>query len=219
MSSFRSLLSCALLASGSAFVPMSDRRSITSLFSKKSPDRARMERVFEESMGDDWRVFRAKLVAHEQTEARHAAEDWHRSTPRETIEEKGQMFGSELSSILFHGGSPTVTQRKESSYGATDLKKLSKAEQRALLMKGDTIGVPLGQVQVQDPFASPAEKVCQVKPDDGLNKHRWAHPINHIEEGAVMIASEKLGGVFQQTVLLVVDHHEKTGTTAVVINR
>eukprot|EP00339_Tiarina_fusa_P029838 CAMPEP_0117038530 /NCGR_PEP_ID=MMETSP0472-20121206/27104_1 /TAXON_ID=693140 ORGANISM="Tiarina fusus, Strain LIS" /NCGR_SAMPLE_ID=MMETSP0472 /ASSEMBLY_ACC=CAM_ASM_000603 /LENGTH=340 /DNA_ID=CAMNT_0004748779 /DNA_START=209 /DNA_END=1231 /DNA_ORIENTATION=- len=178
-----------------------------------------MERVFEESMGDDWRVFRAKLVAHEQTEARQAAVEWHRSTPRETIEEKGQMFGSEISSILFHGGSPTKSKRQDTQSHPKEQKQLSRAELRARLMKGDTVGVPPGQVQQTDPFASPAEKVCQIKPDQGLNKHRWAHPINHIEEGAVMIASEQLGGVFQQTVLLVVDHHEKTGTTAVVINR
>jgi putative transcriptional regulator len=56
-------------------------------------------------------------------------------------------------------------------------------------------------------------------PVPSINKHRWAHDIAHIEPGCVLIANEKLNGVFHQTVVLIVDHHEKTGTTGVVINR
>jgi putative transcriptional regulator len=52
-----------------------------------------------------------------------------------------------------------------------------------------------------------------------VSKHRWAHAIEHIEPGCILIANEKLGGVFHQTIVLIVDHHEKTGTTGVVINR
>jgi hypothetical protein len=97
----------------------------------KDPDRARRERMLEESRGDDWRLFRAKLVAQEQRTTT--------STPKNN--------------------------------------KLT------------------------------------------LNKHRWAHPIEHIERGCILIANEKVDGVFHQTAVLVVDHHEKHGTTGVVINR
>lgn len=73
----------------------------------------------------------------------------------------------------------------------------------------------------QDPFVSADELPIHLKPKAHatVDKHRWAHPIEHIEPGCVLIANEKLGGVFHLTVVLIVDHHEKTGTTGVVINR
>merc|ERR1711982_157606 len=52
-----------------------------------------------------------------------------------------------------------------------------------------------------------------------FDKHRWAHPISHIETGCVLMGNEKLGGVFHQTVILIVNHNEQTGTTGVCINR
>jgi len=50
-----------------------------------------------------------------------------------------------------------------------------------------------------------------------LTAHRWAHPIDHLETGCVLIASENLGGIFYGKVLLVVDHSSE-GTTAIVVN-
>ena len=51
------------------FVLPTSQRYTTALQTKNS-DRARMERILEESMGDDWRLFRAKLVAQEKAEQR-----------------------------------------------------------------------------------------------------------------------------------------------------
>jgi hypothetical protein len=56
----------------------------------------------------------------------------------------------------------------------------------------------------QDPFCSSAELPIhwnKPKNDCGISKHRWAHSINHIEPGCVLVANEKLGDVFHQTVV------------------
>ena len=52
-----------------------------------------------------------------------------------------------------------------------------------------------------------------------IDRHRWAHPLSHIEPGSLLVANEKLGGVFHQTVVLIIDHNESTGSTGMVINR
>ena len=44
-----------------------------------------------------------------------------------------------------------------------------------------------------------------------FDKKRWAHPLSHIEPGCVLIANEYLG--------LIIDHHDKAGSTGIVINR
>jgi len=180
-------------------------------------------------MGDDWRLFRAKLVAQEKaaistekTKAqRLSSVDAHShdfspssskkssSTQEDELEKQGQLgdlFGAAISSI-FKSGSHKETP-KESDEN---------------IYRGDSIGrgVPESELMYQDPFVSAGELPIHIKPKmyAPVNKHRWAHNIDHIEPGCVLIANEKLGGVFHQTVVMVVDHHEKTGTTGVVINR
>ena len=203
----------------------------TALHSKNS-DRARTERILEESMGDDWRLFRAKLVAQEKaalspsekkkkkshssssntTENEDSPSPHSKTTPSaqdEELERNGQLgdlFGAAISSI-FKSGS-----HKETSKSSDEN-----------IYRGDSIGrgVPQSELLYQDPFVSADELPIHIKPREytPVNKHRWAHEIDHIEPGCVLIANEKLGGVFHQTVVMVVDHHEKTGTTGVVINR
>jgi putative transcriptional regulator len=176
--------------------------------------------MLEESMGDDWRLFRAKLVAHEHAEkqqkkAAKSQRPTSTNTPKnnnnadpqdhEELDRQGQlseMFGSAISSI-FH-----KSTNKEKAAAAN-------------IYNGNSVGFPYPQEELmfQDPFVSAAELPIHIKPSLTINKHRWAHPIEHIEPGCILIANEKLGGVFHQTIVLVVDHHEKTGTTGVVINR
>jgi putative transcriptional regulator len=57
------------------------------------------------------------------------------------------------------------------------------------------------------------------EPNVKLDKHRWAHPLFHVEPGCILVANERLGGVFHQTVVLIIDHNEAAGTTGMVINR
>lgn len=74
-------------------------------------------------------------------------------------------------------------------------------------------------VPVQDPFASEDELLLMMEPKVILDQHRWAHQISHIETGCVLIANEKLGGVFHQTVVLIIEHNDKAGSIGLIINR
>jgi len=228
---FRFTVSFALLfVSASSVVgfilPKTQSCRGTALFTKNS-DRARTERILEESMGNDWRLFRAKLVAQEKaaisteknrnkshTSSSADTENQDSSSSssngsQEELEKQGQLgdlFGAAISSIFKSGG------HKENSRVSDEN-----------IYRGDSIGrgVPQSELMYQDPFVSADELPIHIKPKmyTPVNKHRWAHEIDHIEPGCVLIANEKLGGVFHQTVVMVVDHHEKTGTTGVVINR
>jgi len=196
----------------------------------KNSDRARTERILEESMGDDWRLFRAKLVAQEKAafsiekkkqkpqtssvdsdgqESSSSSFQTSSSTQEDELEKQGQLgdlFGAAISSIFKSGSHKDTSKASDEN-----------------IYRGDSIGrgVSQSELMYQDPFVSADELPIHIKPKlyAPVNKHRWAHEIDHIEPGCVLIANEKLGGVFHQTVVLVVDHHEKTGTTGVIINR
>jgi len=199
-------------------LPKTQLYSGTALRTKNS-DRARTERILEESMGDDWRLFRAKLVAQEKaaistekTKAQtlsSADTDSHDSSPssskasystqKDELEKQGQLgdlFGAAISSIFKSGSHKETTKESDEN-----------------IYRGDSIGrgVPQSELMYQDPFVSADELPIHIKPKmyAPVNKHRWAHNIDHIEPGCVLIANEKLGGVFHQTVVMVVDHHEK----------
>ncbi|KAL7558071.1 hypothetical protein ACA910_009257 [Epithemia clementina (nom. ined.)] len=70
----------------------------------------------------------------------------------------------------------------------------------------------------EDPFVS-EDELSLYLPETVIDKHRWAHEIPSIEPGAVLIAGEKLGGIFHQTVVLITEHSETEGTFGIVINR
>jgi len=75
------------------------------------------------------------------------------------------------------------------------------------------------QIDPFDPFINAHdEALVNASPETPqLTADRWAHPIDHLETGCVLIASENLGGIFYGKVLLVVDHSSE-GTTAIVVN-
>lgn len=179
-----------------------------------------MERELEKAMGDDWRLFRAKLVAQERAEElkqknnkskkgdKKHSQDTKEEGDEDSIDKQGQLgdlFGAAISSIFGGNGDKAKVNVGVSS-----------------LLRGNSVGIPQTEdLLYQDPFVSAAELPIHMKPKGvaNLSAHRWAHQISHIEQGCVLVANEKLGGVFHQTVVLIVDHHEKSGTTGVVINR
>jgi len=85
---------------------------------------------------------------------------------------------------------------------------------RAKLVAGENV-VETSSVVEEDPLAEPPI-LDDSKTPIPLN-HQWAHPIDHIETGCLLIANENMGGIFYGKVLLVIDHCWE-GTTAVVIN-
>ena len=75
---------------------------------------------------------------------------------------------------------------------------------------------------INDPFAGEREipaLIGEAIAKESFDNHRWAHQLDHIEPGCVLVANEKLGGVFHQTVLLMIDHNDRDGSLAIVINR
>merc|ERR1711971_614464 len=157
----------------------------------------------ENMMGEDWREFRAHLVAREQIE-------------------EGGIFGA-ISSIFSKGES---SNKKELGNTATATEAKKTREDSVDIFDGSDIGgaTEFSKIQVpsscSDPFMDDEE--CHLiydEPDVTLDTHRWAHPLSNVEPGCTLVANEKLGGVFHQTVVLIIDHNEATGSTGMVINR
>jgi len=168
----------------------------------KNSDRAHLEKNLEDLMDNDWRVFRARLVAQETAEAKEVTKKPTASTDHDDdkpakLEQLGNLFAGAISSIF------------------------SKDTKDEDIFDGRSIGgadLPDGIIS-QDPFVSVAEIPMLMKPKVAIDKTRWAHPIPHIEPGCILVANEKLGGVFHQTVVLIIEHNEANGSTGIVINR
>jgi len=219
----------------------SDRLSSTSLASKKNSDRALIERNLEDMMNNDWRLFRAKLVAQERAETTASAKKQDKShstsssSPSSSAAAKkddtasssseksskmtdeklakqgqlGEMFAGAISSIF--KGNPNKNQHAA----------MRSSNNSNSIFQGDKVGgLALPEdFDFEDPFVSEAELPLLLKPKVSIDKHRWAHEIPHVERGCVLIANEKLGGVFHQTVVLITEHHEVSGSKGIVINR
>jgi len=177
--------------------------NIVSLGMAKDSDRARIERDFEDMMGDDWRVFRAKLIAEEHKEAVGGGFDNESDWKNGHVDAFGRKFNRPQA-------------RSSSSYLASED---FIQEYNEFTDFNNNIGNGRVDPQMQDPFVSEAEKLAAKSGNVHFDKHRWAHPLSHVETGCVLIANEKLGGVFHQTVILIVNHDEHTGSTGVCINR
>ena len=202
----------------------------------KNSDRAHIERNFENMMGNDWREFRAKLVAQEKAEAASPPSSSSSSRRQQQQEEKqnnsnnnhnshhkeltkqgqlGDLFGAAISSIF-------QSRQQHVIGGHSSTNAHHRRHSSKNIFDGDTIGGIIADTDMsnhEDPFVSAAELPLLLKPKAIIDKHRWAHDIPHVEPGSVLIANEKLGGVFHQTVVLIVQHNDQTGSIGVVINR
>lgn len=193
-------------------------------------------------MGNDWREFRAKLVAQER-----AQDDGNNDPNNDKDNDKlgltkqgqlGDLFAGAISSI-FHTKDAKKKQQQQQLSSGTDSSSSttsSSSTADADIFDGDTIGTGTPPQQQQhmstttgstsssttsnDPFVSAAELPLYMSSSVfTIDKHRWAHEIPHVEPGSVLIANEKLGGVFHQTVVLIVQHCDKSGSVGIVINR
>ena len=181
------------------------------LLMARNNDRARVEKKFEDMMDNDWREFRAKLVAREKAEelAIEAAKT-KTMTGNSAVPPKEEKFSELLSGAftsIFKGGKDDSNDMFKGNVGGANSKT-----------KFASVDFPS---ECEDPFLSLEE--CHLMYNEPanveINKHRWAHPLGYIEPGCVLVANEKLGGVFHQTVVLIIDHHEKIGSTGMIINR
>jgi putative transcriptional regulator len=169
----------------------------------KNPHRASYERQLEELMDNDWRVFRAKLVAQERFESTSHEKSAHDDDERlKKQKQVTDFFGGVIAAFFKKDKKENNVFDGEFIGGATaeDFTKM----------------VPEG---TEDPFLSLEELPTLIPKFKNIDKHRWAHELSHVEPGCVLVANEKLGGVFHQTVVLVIQHSDKHGTMGVVINR
>ena len=181
-------------------------RSWTTQLASKNSDRAYIERNLEDMMDNDWRLFRAKLVAQEQ---------------------QAKSIGSPSSGASSSDRSGDETTSTNDKFDLFGIFKKKEAAPVNNIFDGDSVaGLPriLDGINIEDPFVSEAELPLLLENYYGgrrftVDKHRWAHEIPHVEPGCVLVANEKLGGVFHQTIVLVVEHSETQGSTGVVINR
>jgi len=172
----------------------------------KNNHRARLEKDLEDMMDRDWRHFRARLVAqeaHENEQAEQGQQQQPRASSANAQDEKQskqEKFGN-LFAAIFN----------------------NKDHDDASIFDGDAVGGARSENLIpetcEDPFVSKEEIPVLMQPKVTVDKHRWAHPLDHIEPGCVLVANEKLGGVFHQTVVLVIEHNDVTGSTGIVINR
>lgn len=226
-------------------------REIPTSLAMGGSDRARFEKSLEDMMGNDWRMFRAQLVAQEMAEKRHSDHTKHeiassRQAQRRQMNPRPQWSQEKRNARPQWSQDDTHShyqKRQVQSFGQPIDEKLAKQEtfgnifttifngnrevrperSERSIFEGHHIGgaTPNSMIpeSCEDPFVSVAELPVLMKPKVRVDKHRWAHPLTHLEPGAVLIANEKLGGVFHQTVVLVIEHHEGIGTTGIVINR
>lgn len=183
---------------------------------KKNSVRARQERDLEDMMGDNWRVFRAKLVAHEQEEVSSSSDS--DSTARSlSFESKEEIKHGRLANFF-----ASIFSQSQETQDFCNKKEKRNNNHISSIFNGDNIGGAGGSnanKNIEDPFATDDEKVAVNPRTVTFDRHRWAHPISHVETGCVLVANEKLGGVFRQTVVLIVNHDDHSGSTGVCINR
>lgn len=210
----------------------------------KNSDRAHIERNLEQMMGDDWRIFRAKLIAQERLDAEAASNTNKKvesinnnGSSTNNVEEKHLGKHSQLSDLFAGAISSIFNSHNNNNDHNANKNKATLPKTERNIFDGDAIGgasyrrhhdfdlcddktLSSTTAPNDDPFVSVEELPCHMKPTIvTVNKHRWAHEISHIETGCVLIANEKLGGVFHQTVVLIVQHNKKAGSIGIVINR
>lgn len=178
-------------------------------------------------MGSDWREFRARLVAQEHADEMASADPNSKSGSTSTKKEEkqlGNFISGAISSIFSKGEKEKETEKTPES-AATAVKE-GGGDSAVDIFDGVDVGGATKYSTIQwnspcdDPFMD--EEECHIVYDEPLvkiDKHRWAHPLYHVEPGCILIANEKLGGVFHQTVVLIIEHNDQTGSTGMVINR
>lgn len=243
----------------------------------KNSDRARVEKNLEDMMGNDWRMFRARLVAQEHLEheeekssneqkekkkkkdvsTAHFVKSPSSASSSSSVEEGGTSTssttssGSPSSSLSSSAASATSDEKmdKQESIGSMFAKIFNNNKQSAdtdyssspgtqggksgksaskngreptsSIFDGDNIAGASAMIPdaCEDPFVSISEIPVLLESKVKIDKHRWAHEIPHIEPGCILIANEQLGGIFHQTVLLVIEHNDANGSNGIVINR
>ena len=195
---------------------------------KKSSDRAHIERNLEDMMGNDWREFRAKLVAQEQAAVllRQQQESTMMQPSKSWQPERRPMTTDP--ELYYHAHDVINHQQNSRPYSSLQQQQVSASLMTDMppsqsvgdLFAGainifDGYRISGKSLQCSDPFVSEDELPIMMQKQITINKHRWAHAIPSPEPGSVLISNT----MFHQTVVLVISHCDVKGSTGIVINR
>lgn len=214
--------------------------------SKKSSDRAHIERNLEDMMDNNWREFRAKLVAQEQVAAnmRHEVSQQLYSSTIPTTTTPSHLRHHQQSAqsnhmvmtepnMYYHHAHDVINQNR-SPYHPNPYDPYQQPFQSSSLMKDmppnqsvndlfvgsiniyDGIRISGNSLQCSDPFVSEDELPIMMCKPLSINKHRWAHAIPPEPEMGSVLISNTM---FHQTVVLIISHCPMKGSTGIVINR
>eukprot|EP00587_Corethron_hystrix_P004594 CAMPEP_0113310102 /NCGR_PEP_ID=MMETSP0010_2-20120614/7879_1 /TAXON_ID=216773 ORGANISM="Corethron hystrix, Strain 308" /NCGR_SAMPLE_ID=MMETSP0010_2 /ASSEMBLY_ACC=CAM_ASM_000155 /LENGTH=382 /DNA_ID=CAMNT_0000165485 /DNA_START=315 /DNA_END=1463 /DNA_ORIENTATION=- /assembly_acc=CAM_ASM_000155 len=200
-------------------------------------DRDHLEKI----VGDDWRVFRAKLCAKER-QANEKNSNVSESIVQQAVPDKSEdttvnhlnpaeAFASNILSSIFkkkkqseqeQEGAPLLHANVVANEQRRKLNELKNVDAYGADEKISTHDSDLRtsnelQVSITDEAMLSIQETAQT--DFAFNENRWAHPLSHVEKGCLLLASEKLGGIFHQTVVLIISHNDNLGSMGVVINR
>ncbi len=201
----------------------------TSLYmARKSSDRARIERNLEDMMGNDWREFRAKLVAQEQAAATlREQQEHHMMMPSSTTMQRRPMTPD--SQLYYHAHDVIDLQPNHRPYSTLQPSPQISSSFMTDMPPSQTVGdlfagainifdgyrISGKSLKCSDPFVSEDELPIMMQKQVTINKHRWAHVIPSPEPGSVLISNT----MFHQTVVLIISHCDVKGSTGIVINR
>ena len=196
---------------------------------RKSSDRAHIERNLEDMMGNDWREFRAKLVAQEQAAATlRQQQESHMMMPSSTTMQRRPMTPD--SELYYHTHDvinhfqphhrPYSSLQPSPQISSSCMTDMPPSQCVGDLFAGainifDGYRISGKSLKCSDPFVSEDELPIMMQKQVTINKHRWAHAIPSPEPGSVLISNT----MFHQTVVLIISHCDVKGSTGIVINR
>eukprot|EP00956_Cyclotella_meneghiniana_P001372 scaffold1464_cov23-Cyclotella_meneghiniana.AAC.1 len=172
--------------------------------SSKENDRAHMAKKFEDMMDNDWREFRAKLVAREMARevALDDAKNKHQNQQvtmantgsNSNSKEMGKEGGEKLLTDVITGAFSSIFKKnnKNSAAATTSSENMFQGNVGGATASNNDFPISL---ECSDPFLSVEE--CRLLYEEyghnnsnnggggplnvEINKHRWAHPLSHVE--------------------------------------
>lgn len=160
-----------------------------------------MEHTFHRD--DDWRAFRAKLIAQEHLQDKTTSKSSNPTTIEQVV---GSLFFKALDSIHLMDAAPAYKSSKDAK------------QTKAPLFYDDFHLNPPAEELLEDD--NPSQSTLFILPSSSSPVNAsWAHPISHLEPGCVLISNENIGGIYHQSVILLIEHSSQGSSTGLMLNR
>ena len=178
--------------------------------------------------GGDWRAVRAKLIAQEQQAEQEknppkgGGASHHKGGNVEQV--IGSLFSKAMESITkteHHHSSEAKKEDAETKTTASGDNSSSPSvdSSKEPIFYDDLIPtVPSEELLGEDPASLLAETSSGSIGFTSPLSSQWAHELAHVEPGCVLVANEHMKhDVYQQSVILIVNHSEKEGSMGLVL--